>query len=182
MAKIHQVRVLPEHRDALRFLWWTDGQLSADQVTYWMKVHLFGEVWSPSCAGYALRRKFQDDGQRLHEEIKKASRNFYVDDLLLSVASPGKPAIVTHQLRQLMKKGGFRLTKWICNHKGVLRAVPQTERAMEVKEVLLKDDRLPTEQALGIMWDLENDELAVRIQIPTKPQTKQGLLSMVSSI
>ncbi|XP_042225891.1 uncharacterized protein LOC121868923 [Homarus americanus] len=32
------------------------------------------------------------------------------------------------------------------------------------------------------MWDLENDEHAVRIQIPTKPQTKRGLLSMVSSI
>ncbi|XP_042220578.1 uncharacterized protein LOC121865303 [Homarus americanus] len=70
----------------------------------------------------------------------------------------------------------------IYNLKGVLRAVLQTERAMEVKEVLVKDDRLPAERALGIMWDVENDELKVRIQIPTKPQTKRGLLSMVSSI
>ncbi|XP_042241156.1 uncharacterized protein LOC121878799 [Homarus americanus] len=137
-----------------------------------MTVHLFGGMCSPSCAAYVLQRTYQDYRESLHDDIKKGNRNFYVDDLLLSGASPGKAAIVTRQVRQLMKKGGFRHAKWICNHKGVLGAVPQTERAMEVKEVLLKDDRLPAEQALGIMWDLENDELAVRIQIPTKPQTK----------
>ncbi|XP_042238891.1 uncharacterized protein LOC121877279 [Homarus americanus] len=147
-----------------------------------MKVHLFGEAWSPSCAGYALRRTFQDHGQRLHEEIEKACRNFYVDDLLLSLASPGKEAAVTHQLRQLMKKGRFTLTKWICNHKGVLRAVQQTESATEVKGVLFKEDRPPAERALGIMWDLENDELAVRIQSQTKLQKNRGQLSMASSI
>ncbi|XP_042208576.1 uncharacterized protein LOC121856861 [Homarus americanus] len=37
-AMFHQVRVLPEHRDALRFLWWTDDQLAGDPVTYRIKV------------------------------------------------------------------------------------------------------------------------------------------------
>ncbi|XP_042209217.1 uncharacterized protein LOC121857294 [Homarus americanus] len=81
-----------------------------------------------------------------------------------------------------MKKGRFRLTNWVCNHKKVLKAVPQREKAVGVKEVILKDDRLPTERVLGILWDLEKDELAVRVQIPKKPETKRGLLSMVSSI
>ncbi|XP_045118426.1 uncharacterized protein LOC123508647 [Portunus trituberculatus] len=52
---------------------------------------------------------------------------------------------------------------------------------MGVKEILL-GDKLPTERALGILWDLEEDELAVQVQIPKKPETRRSLLSMISSI
>ncbi|XP_045135132.1 uncharacterized protein LOC123518388 [Portunus trituberculatus] len=180
-AMFHQVLVTPEHRDALRFLWWNNEHMSGPPATYRMKVHLFGGVWSPSCAAFALQRTFQDHGKYLHEEIQKASRNFYVDDLLHSVESPGKATIVIHRLRKLLNKGGFRLTKWSCNQKRVLKEVPQSEQAMGVKEILL-GDKLPTERALGILWDLEEDELAVQVQIPKKPETKRGLLSMISSI
>ena len=53
-AMFHQVRVTQKHRDVLRFLWWKDGSVGGDIVTYTMNVHLFGGVWSPSCATYAL--------------------------------------------------------------------------------------------------------------------------------
>ncbi|XP_045122645.1 uncharacterized protein LOC123511096 [Portunus trituberculatus] len=146
-----------------------------------MKVHLFGGVWSPSCAAYALQRTFQDHGRDLHEAITKANRNFYVDDLLLSVNSTSKTTIVVHHLRDLLHKGGFRLTKWACNYSKVLQTIPLTERAAAVKEIPLMD-KLPTERALGILWDLEKDQLAVQVHIPTRPETKRGLLSMISSL
>ena len=180
-SMFHQVLVTPEHRDALRFLWWTNEQMSGAPEIYRMKVHLFGGVWSPSCAAYALQRTFQDHGGQLHEDIRKTNRNFYVDDLLLSVESPSKATIVIHRLRQLLQKGGLRLTKWICIHKEVLRSVPESEKAVGVKRVLLADT-LPTERALGILWDLEEDELAVQVQVPKKPETNRGLLNMISSI
>ena len=175
-AMFHQVRVTPVHRDALRFLWWQDDQMAEEPAIFRMTAHLFGGVWSPSCAGYALQQTFEDYGKDLHEEVKRARRNFYVDDLLLSVNSPGKATIILHRLRQMLDKGGFRLTKWICNHKEVLKTVPQTERAVGVKEVIFDEDRLPVERALGILWDLEKDELGIRVQIPKRPETKRGLL------
>ena len=178
----HQVRVDPVHRDALRFLWWQDDQMAEEPVTYRMTAHLFGGVWSPSCAGYALRQTFEDFGKDLHEEVKRARHNFYVDDLLLSVDSPETAIIILHRLRQMLAKGGFRLTKWMCNRKEVLKTVPQTEKAVGVKEVFFEDDKLPVERALGILWDLEKDELGIRVQIPMKPETKRGLLSTINSL
>ena len=38
----HQVRVNPEHRDLLRFLWWEDKDPTKGLVDYRMTVHLFG--------------------------------------------------------------------------------------------------------------------------------------------
>ena len=40
----HQVRVSPKHRDALRFLWWKNGEIGGEIEVYRMCVHLFGGV------------------------------------------------------------------------------------------------------------------------------------------
>ncbi|XP_045130684.1 uncharacterized protein LOC123515864 [Portunus trituberculatus] len=181
-SMFHQVKMVPEDHDVLQFLWWMDGDYTREPTTYWMTVHLFGRVWSPSCAGYALQKTFKDYEQEVTEDVEHARHSFYVDDLLISVPSLDKAIKVTHQLRRVLSKGGFRLTKWICNDKSVLNTIPQTERATGVREITLKDGRLPSERVLGVLWDLEADELAVRAQTPQKPETKRGLLSMISSI
>lgn len=181
-SMFHQVKVVPEDRDVLLFLWWMDGDYTQEPTTYRMTVHLFGGVWSPSCAGYALQWTFEDYRQDITEEVRNARHNFYVDDLLISIPSKDKAVEMTQQLRQLLEKGGFRLTKWICNDKSVLNTIPQMERATGVREINLKDGKLPSERALGILWNLETDELAVRIQTPQRQETKRGLLSMISSI
>ncbi|KAK8375786.1 hypothetical protein O3P69_008495 [Scylla paramamosain] len=168
-----EARVAPKDRDALHFLWWKGGWRQ-EPNTYRMTVHLFGGVWSPSFAGYALQRTFDDYGPHFSEEVRKARRSFYVADLLLSVPSLSRATGMTHHLQQLLNKGGFRLTKWICNKKEVLETVPKLERMTGMREVVVKDDKLPTERALGILWDLEEDQLAVRIQIPPRPETKRG--------
>ena len=49
-AMYHQVRVPPEHRDVLRFLWYDGDEI----VPYRMCVHVFGGVWSASVANFAL--------------------------------------------------------------------------------------------------------------------------------
>lgn len=47
-SMFHQVRVEPKDCDALRFLWWPGGDLSAELVEYRMMKHLFGATSSPN--------------------------------------------------------------------------------------------------------------------------------------
>ena len=53
-AMFYQVKVVPQHRDSLSFLWWPGGDLDKNPVTYRMTVHLFGATSLPSCATFAL--------------------------------------------------------------------------------------------------------------------------------
>lgn len=80
-AMFHQVRVSPEDRSALRFLWWPDGNMDP-----MMSVHLFGAEFFPSCANFALKKTAAANRDQFsHEAIKTVERNFYVDDCLKSV-------------------------------------------------------------------------------------------------
>ncbi|XP_042228977.1 uncharacterized protein LOC121871003 [Homarus americanus] len=144
-----------------------------------MKVHIFGRVWSPSCATYALRRTFQDPRSEFPDMVEQAEVNFYVDDLLMSLDSSNEASMLACQLRRLLACGGFRLTKWASNHKGVLATIPPEERQNALKEIDLRQDKLPMERALGVRWLLEGDQLAIKVQPNSRPATRRGVLSLL---
>lgn len=181
-AMFHQIKVTPQHRDALRFLWWTEGDLSRRPCVYRMTVHPFGGVWSPSCAAYALQRALMDKQREYPEVHKHAKENFYVDDLLLSVNAAHEASTLSRHLRVVLAAKGFRLTKWMSNDKEVLASIPVQERHAEVKEIDFSHKTLPTERALGVRWDLQADQLAISANPGSKLATKRGLLSVVSSV
>ena len=82
----HQVIVSPPDRDALRFLWWQDGDPSKPAQVYRMRAHLFGGVWSSSCANYALKRTAENHVSEYDTDVvDTVFGNFYVDDCLKSV-------------------------------------------------------------------------------------------------
>ncbi|XP_042228804.1 uncharacterized protein LOC121870898 [Homarus americanus] len=81
--------------------------------------------------------------------VVQADVNFYVDDLLMSLDSSNEASMLACQLRRLLACGGFRLTKWASNHKGVLATTPPEERQNALKEIDLRQDKLPMERALG---------------------------------
>ena len=68
-AMFHQVRVNLEDVNALRFLWWPNGDLSLQLVDYQMLVHLFGGVWSPSCSNFALKKTAEDNANDFNDEV-----------------------------------------------------------------------------------------------------------------
>ena len=88
----HQIRVNPEHRDLLRFLWWEGNDLSKDPTDYRMPVHLFGATSSPSCANFALKKTADDYEEEFGAQAANFIRhNFYVDDGLKSVPTENQP-------------------------------------------------------------------------------------------
>jgi len=74
------------------------------------------------------------------------SKNFYVDDCLFSVPTSERAIKASLQLTPLLKKGNFRLTKFVSNIKEVLAAIPAEERTVKNLDL----DKLPIERALGL--------------------------------
>lgn len=64
----HQVKVLPEDVDALKFLWWS-GNLTDPPDEYQMLVHILGATSSTCCANKSLRQTANDHEDRCSSEV-----------------------------------------------------------------------------------------------------------------
>ena len=178
-SMFHRVACREEDTDALRFLWWSGG-LNDPPSDHKMTVHLFGKADSPCIAAWALQRTASDNEADFDEEVSRAvSRNFYVDDCLFSVPEKEQAIRSSLQLRQLLRRGNFRLTKFVSNEKDVLAAIPAEERTIKNLDL----DKFPIERALGLQWDIQHDTFGVKVSIPTKQleNSRRGCLSLISS-
>ena len=162
-SMFHQVQVAPDHSDSLRFLWWPKNDMSKEPQDFRMKVHLFGVVSSPSCAGFALRKTAKDNSAIFPPDVvETVNKNFYINDCLKSVESESMAIKLVPKLSELLMKEGLHLTKWLCNSPMVLATVLESERASSVKELDCED--MPTEQALGARWNLESDTFGFKVK------------------
>ena len=182
----HQVYVTPDDRDVLRFLWWKGGDTNTPAKEFRMKVHVFGATSSPCCARNALIRSADDNVEDNDDDVGKATldvirNSFYVDDCLVSTANPTFAMELVERLRHVLSKGGFRLTKWLSNHKSVMSSIPNSERAKSVP-INPKKSTLPSERTLGVIWDAERDVFKFEVDVSPKAMTRRGLLSVTSSI
>ena len=180
-SMFHQVKVPSENRDVLRFLWWTDGKLNSKPSTYRMTVHLFGAISSPSCAAFCLKQAVLGYGHDYSEQARKAvDKNFYVDNFLISCSSADSGKRLIAEVKQMLQKAGFELTKWISNNNDVISSLPKEQRGLANKS--LPRSKNAAERVLGVLWDIEDDEFRFIVDIPEKPLTKRGILSMMHSL
>nr|XP_039266331.1 uncharacterized protein LOC120341839 [Styela clava] len=107
---------------------------------------------------------------------------YYVDDFLDSKPNAEEAIYHVKNVRNLVSKGGFEITKWVSNDRAVLLSIPEEHRAKDVKGLDLSVDDLPVEKALGMIWNVKQDTLCFRVKRKDKPATKGGLLSTINSI
>jgi hypothetical protein len=89
---------------------------------------------------------------------------------------------LSSELKELLGRAGFNLTKWICNRDEVNEAVEEGDKSKRLME--LTGCESVSERALGVLWDVKSDVFTYKISpaCMSKPYTKRGLLSMLSSI
>ena len=180
-AMFHQVRVPEAQRDVLRFLWWPDGNLDQAPTTYRMTAHLFGGTWSPSVCCFALRQTAIEFAHQYGEEAARTvNRNFYVDDCLKSVDNVQQGQRLVQNLRGLVSEGGFHLTKWTSNDPELLKDIPRQDCSKAQSEAV--PGATLEEHALGVHWSVREDRLGYAVRVPTRPITKRGILSTLSSV
>ena len=124
-----------------------------------MWVHLIGAVSSPSSRNYALRKAAVDNSSCYRNDAAAAIvKNFYVDDLLKSVEDEYTKDLI-RRIQKICSAGGFNFTKFISNNILVLMSIPENHRREDVKDADLVNEKLPTERALGVHWNVEKDQL-----------------------
>lgn len=85
-------------------------------------------------------------------------------------------------VKKMCKKAGFNLHKFVSNKKEVLRSIPISDRADDLKNIDLDLDKLPMERALGVHWCIQSDTFQFRLMLKDRPCTRRGILSTISSI
>ena len=179
----HQVKVAKEHRNLLRFLWFKDNDVNGPVIQYRMTVHVFGARSSPSVVNFALKSaadKFKtNDNQRAVDFIKD---DFYVDDGIKSVKTVNEAITLLKDSEDICKKGGFQLHKFVANHPEILKAMCPGKPPQSVKSLDLTKDEIPVDRTLGLQWCTETDEFQFKTKVKQKPNTRRGVLSVVSSI
>ena len=129
-AMFYQVKVPDSQRSFLRYRWWNYNDLNGELVDYEMGVHVFGDTSSPGCCNYALRTA-TDNVQSYDTDIAETLlHNFYVDDLFKSVEQEEIAIQLIKDVRRMSGEGGFKLTKFICNRKPVLKSIPQCDEGV----------------------------------------------------
>ena len=180
-AMFHQVFVSEQHRSALKFLWWKGGDLTRPPSEYAMQVFLFGAKCSPSCACYALKRAAVDQSDEYTQTaVKTVLKNFYVDDMLKSVATECEAVALRKELKEMLKNRGFELTKWVSNSENFLTSVPEEDREKSVKSFQLGES-LPEGSTLGLKWNIERDCFCFRVNVASA-KTRREILSVVASL
>lgn len=180
----YQFRVHEEDRDYLRFLWWPNADLSSKPMVCRMKVHIFGATSSPACANFGLKRIAQDyESVHGKQAADFVMRHFYVDDGLKSVPTVADAIKLVTNARLLCSEGNLRLHKFTSNNREVLESIPESELSKDTQTLNLSFDKLPTERALGIQWEVESDCFSFRFEPKNcQSETRRHILATVASI
>ena len=181
-AMFHQVAVKETDRGALRFLWFRNGDPAQGVEAYQMNRFIFGAKPSPCAAAFALQSAAQDFKSQYPLEVSQTIlRNFYVDDMLKSVRTVEEAVSLSVDLRKLLLRRGFNLTKWSSNKVSVLNSIPEGERAADVKEINIGEP-LPEGTTLGILWNKHEDAFVFKVDGDLKCTTRRQVLSKVASL
>lgn len=170
-----QVSVRPQDRKFLRFLWGTEKPEMYEYLR-----HVFGAKCSPTCANHALQTCSNDHASDYPFVQRLVHENFYVDDFYLSTDTISEAIQHMQDLRSVLQKGGFNLTKWVSTNEIFLRAVPAEHRAVSPADIPNSKQRI-----LGIPWTLQTDTISANVskllELKDLPPTQRTLLRIISS-
>ncbi|XP_056336224.1 uncharacterized protein LOC130247068 [Danio aesculapii] len=177
----HQVRLLPEDKPLLRFLWRDLKREELPKVYEW-QVFPFGTTCSPCCATYALQRHIVDHSQQGDNVRHSLERCFYVDNWLQSVATPDEAKELVDTGMNLLAVGGFELRQWACNFPNVIEHLSKEARSESSERWLNQTESNPQELALGLRWMCQSDTLGYQTRLDNcSTPTMRNIYKVVAS-
>ncbi|XP_018371752.1 PREDICTED: uncharacterized protein LOC108766753 [Trachymyrmex cornetzi] len=108
-----QVLIHPTQRSLQRIFWRDNSQ--EDLKIFELMTVTWDTAAAPFLAIRALRKLAEDEASDYPLSSKIVLRDFYVDDMLTGAKSIDEAMIIKQQTHELLKRGGFELTKWCSN-------------------------------------------------------------------
>jgi len=175
-----QVRIRPEHRDALRFHWIKNKDPSAIEVLRFTRA-LFGLVQSPFLLAGTLKVHLDKLKEQYPVEVEEIQRSMYVDDMITGGCVKDEVLNLKETAVTVFGTAKFTLHKWHSNE-------PQLESDGDPKDdqQSYAKQQLGVQQGetkmLGLSWNKHNDTVAVTF--PEKPAevTKREILRFLASV
>ncbi|KAJ8016196.1 hypothetical protein DPEC_G00004680 [Dallia pectoralis] len=167
----HQVRLLPQDRPLIRFVWRDMKREEPPEVYEW-QVLPFGTTCSPCCATFALQHHVTDHSKPGDKVRFSVERCFYVDNCLQSLPTPEEAKQLVDDLRETLASGGFDLRQWASNQTSVVSHLPKEARSDSTELWLAEDKSSSPESTLGLSWHPQPDTLGykhrpVSYRVPT---------------
>ena len=156
-AMFLQIGVPSADSRCLRFLWRDNPEQRIEVYDY--SRHVFGAKSSPTCAIYALHQVAKDNANNDENLVRTVQRNFYMDDFLKSVRKPQEATQIYQKVRDVLSKGGLKLTKWITSDEEVKSQIPETDRSTKVVKTF--EAKPQSSSILGLNLNVDTDSLIV---------------------
>ena len=169
-----EVLLHPDDRNLHRFVW--RASPTDPLQDFRMCRVTFGVSASPYLAVRTLQQTAKDYGEGYPEVTHHILHSFYVDDFLGGANSTQEALDLQQQLREVLLKGGFHLTKWRSSSKEVLQGIPADLQ----ETTYIKDSTSPLaptiSKALGLVWNSDEDTMSPCISVSaTFTPTKRGI-------
>ena len=173
-----EVQLCPEDRDLHRFVWREDP--ASPLKDYRMKRVTFGVSASPFLAVRTLHQTAVDHGGDYPRATQHILESFYVDDFLGGADSTEEAIQLFHDLRSILRKGGFDLRKWRSSSSAVMNHIPEELQESNPLKTSTATHISTHSKALGLRWDSQLDVMSPAISADnlTSP-TRRGLVSAI---
>ncbi|XP_022835506.1 uncharacterized protein LOC111362962 [Spodoptera litura] len=181
-----QVKLRPEDRDALRYLW-RGEQRNIQPREYRMTSLIFGASSSPASAIFVKNLNAEQHRSTHPEAAEAIVHKHYVDDYLDSFRNIEDAVRIAKDVREVHRRGGFELKQWRSNSSSLLRQLGEN---VEHEDTEIYSDVDSTERVLGVIWRMHSDTLAFNLNFAKIPQglieghnpTKREALKIVMSL
>lgn len=150
ITKMYRQVLIDETQRSLQRIFWRDSPRD-ELKTYELLTLTYGMAPASFLAIRTIRKLAEDEENSLSIG-SRIVRDFYVDDLLTGSSTLQEASEIKRQTIELLRKGGFELTKWSSNHSS-LRDVEYRHK----KEFGLVADHSNETRTLGVTWNCEAD-------------------------
>ena len=167
-SMFHRFQVASEHHDYFRFIWFQGNDPSKPLIEYCATVHIFGNSLSLTVANYGLRRVATIGVSHYSQETYNFIQNhFYVDGGLGSTQMPQAAIDILSSAKILLAKHNIHLHKIISNCSDILKAFPESERALDLIDLNFEEAAI--QRTLGIAWNINRDMFAIEFRFQNVP-------------
>ncbi|XP_054259832.1 uncharacterized protein LOC128984526 [Macrosteles quadrilineatus] len=172
-----QILIHPEDR-IFQTILWRENQ-NSPLATYASNTVTYGVSSSPFLAIRTLHQLVADEGADFPLASKAILNDMFVDDCLTGSDSLDEAFKLKSELIELLKRGGFELSKWASNSRELLEDI-----VSKSQDILFSEDKDHNQfiKVLGLKWNQNTDEFTYEVPIQKTLPTKRGILSMISRI